>query len=207
MMNPNDIPGWINQRHQERLMETLINHKPQRILEIGCGYGRSTVTILNHMSYTAVLHTVDTYRHLDPRKFAKKHFKGYKRRGWTMPPALTENIHLMQQLGQRGFWEHITAQHPRRQSVTAHEMTSVQYIQQYQDRAYDMVYLDGDHSYAAVKAEITHYEQTPILCGDDYGPAHPGVIQAVDELRLKYPDRAWQPSEQHVKSGYWVVRI
>ena len=206
-MNVNHIPGWINQRHQDRLKETLATLSPgARILEIGCGYGRSTYHILTHMPPDAVLHTVDTYKHLNPRKFAKKHHKAYQRKGIEMAPLLSKHLKQMVELGQRGFWDSIIAQHPRAQSVTAHQMTSLEYIKQYKQRTYDMVYLDGDHSYAAVKAEIEHYEQTDILCGDDYGPAHPGVIQAVDELRLKYPDRAWQPSEQHVKSGYWVVR-
>ena len=206
-MNPNHIPGWINQRHQDRLAQTLHTMKPNsRILEIGCGFGRSTYQIMTHMPENSVLHTVDTYRHLDPRKFNKKHHKAYKRKGIEMDPQLSKHLKMMLQLGQRGFWDYITAQHPRHSSVTAYQMTSVDYMQQHPDNTYDMVYLDGDHSYVTVQKEIAHYEHTDIMCGDDYGPAHPGVIQAVDELRSKHPTRAWQPSEQHVKSGYWVVR-
>lgn len=205
-MNPNHIPGWINQTHQDRLAQTLHSMKEgSRILEIGCGYGRSTYQILTHMPKDSVLHTVDTYRHLDPRKFNKKHHKAYKRKGIVMDPQLSKHLKMMLQLGQRGFWDHIISQHPRNASVTAYQMTSVEYIKQHPHNTYDMVYLDGDHSYTAVSQEIAHYEHTDILCGDDYGPAHPGVIQAVDELRLKYPNRTWQPSEQRLKSGYWVV--
>ena len=206
-MNPNHIPGWINQRHQDRLAQTLHTMKPNsRILEIGCGFGRSTYQIMTHMPENSVLHTVDTFEHLSPQKFAKKHFKHYKRKSLEMDPQLFKHLHQMQEMGQRGFWNHITAQHPRHSSVTAYQMTSVDYMQQHPDNTYDMVYLDGDHSYVTVQKEIAHYEHTDIMCGDDYGPAHPGVIQAVDELRSKHPTRAWQPSEQHVRSGYWVVR-
>jgi len=189
------------------LAQTLHTMKPNsRILEIGCGFGRSTYQIMTHMPENSVLHTVDTFEHLSPQKFAKKHFKHYKRKSLEMDPQLFKHLHQMQEMGQRGFWNHITAQHPRHSSVTAYQMMSVDYMQQHPDNTYDMVYLDGDHSYVTVQKEIAHYEHTDIMCGDDYGPAHPGVIQAVDELRSKHPTRAWQPSEQHVRSGYWVVR-
>ena len=205
-MNPNHIPGWINQTHQDRLADTLHTMKPgSRILEIGCGYGRSTYHIMTHMPKNSVLHTVDTFRHLDPRKFNKKHHKAYQRKGIKMDPILSKHLEMMLQLGQRGFWDYITQQHPRHHSVTAYQMMSTEYIKQHPNHTYDMVYLDGDHTYTAVTQEIAHYEDTAIICGDDYGPAHPGVIQAVDELRLKYPNRTWQPSEQRLKSGYWVV--
>jgi SAM-dependent methyltransferase len=51
----------------------------------------------------------------------------------------------------------------------------------------DMVFIDADHQYGSVKADINawkrHVRRGGILCGHDYGdPAFPGVTQAVDEL-------------------------
>ena len=54
------------------------------------------------------------------------------------------------------------------------------------DRKADMVFIDCDHSYEAVKRDIELYRTflAPggILCGHDYEPGGPGVIQAVNEL-------------------------
>lgn len=208
MMNPNDIPGWINERHQLRLQQTLSALKPgARILEIGCGFGRSTVCILNHMPSSAVLHTVDTFAHLKPQKMRKKIIKGHQRKGIPMTAQLRDNTELLLHLNQREMWDRMVASHPHRSQCTVYQMTSSQFMYQHPSTQYDMVYLDGDHSYEAVSQELQHYQHCAVISGDDYGPAHPGVIQAVDELRARYPERTWQTSEQHVKSGFWSLRI
>ena len=50
----------------------------------------------------------------------------------------------------------------------------------------DFVYLDGNHEYEAVKADLAAWwpKLSPfaILAGHDYDPRHPGVIRAVDEF-------------------------
>lgn len=54
---------------------------------------------------------------------------------------------------------------------------------------FDLVVIDADHSYEAVKFDIIHYAPLlrpwGILCGHDYRPGE-GVARAVDEL-LTYP--------------------
>lgn len=54
----------------------------------------------------------------------------------------------------------------------------------------DFVFIDAGHSYEAVKADIAAWapkvREGGWLGGHDYHPAHPGVIQAVDEA---FPDR------------------
>lgn len=48
----------------------------------------------------------------------------------------------------------------------------------------DMLFLDADHSYDAVKEELLWAKELgiPILCGHDYGNPAFGVTRAVDEL-------------------------
>jgi Methyltransferase domain len=49
----------------------------------------------------------------------------------------------------------------------------------------DMVFLDGDHEYEAVVADIAAWlpKTRKLLCGRDYGnPEFPGVAEAVDEI-------------------------
>jgi len=47
----------------------------------------------------------------------------------------------------------------------------------------DVVWIDGDHSYEACLHDIKVFEpKTKVLiCGHDYAPSFPGVIQALDE--------------------------
>ena len=55
----------------------------------------------------------------------------------------------------------------------------------------DMVFIDGDHSYDKVKADIGAWlpKTKKIICGHDYGcPLSPGVKRAVDE---KFSDVRW----------------
>jgi methyltransferase family protein len=49
----------------------------------------------------------------------------------------------------------------------------------------DMVFLDGDHEYEGVVADIEAWlpKTRKLLCGHDYGhPDYPGVARAVDEI-------------------------
>jgi hypothetical protein len=53
------------------------------------------------------------------------------------------------------------------------------------DRSVDMVFIDADHSYEAVKADLlawfTKVVQRGVLCGHDY-TTRAGVRRAVDEV-------------------------
>ena len=55
--------------------------------------------------------------------------------------------------------------------------------------AFDFVFIDADHSYEAVRADILAYrplvKRGGILAGHDYAPKWEGVRQAVDELLPK----------------------
>lgn len=53
-------------------------------------------------------------------------------------------------------------------------------------RKVDMAWIDGDHGYADAKRDILTYgamvRPGGLLCGHDYEPAFPGVVQAVEEF-------------------------
>lgn len=69
---------------------------------------------------------------------------------------------------------------------------------------YDVVYIDGDHSYEAVRADIDAYSRKVAaggwLCGHDYHAGYQGVIWAVDEWRENRPVTVYA-------DGSWAVRI
>jgi predicted O-methyltransferase YrrM len=64
---------------------------------------------------------------------------------------------------------------------------------------FDFVFIDADHSYPSVKADILAWVpkvcRGGILAGHDYDPAWPGVVQAVDEIfplnRKRGPGSIW----------------
>lgn len=63
-------------------------------------------------------------------------------------------------------------------------LPSLQAAKAFQDDSIDMVFIDGAHSFGAVKADIQEWKPKAnrILSGHDYCPKHPGVMQAVNEL-------------------------
>jgi len=83
------------------------------------------------------------------------------------------------------------------------EMGSATAADLFEDSSLDFVYIDADHSYAAVKSDLEAWypklKPNGILSGHDYGSAFKDdVIKAVDEflklhnLQLKqYPDSSW----------------
>ena len=56
---------------------------------------------------------------------------------------------------------------------------------EYFDKEWDLVYLDDDHSYSAVKKWLEIFSNVPIVCGDDYNTTWQGVVSAVDEYTYK----------------------
>lgn len=61
--------------------------------------------------------------------------------------------------------------------------TSAEFRRDYRGPAPALVFLDADHSYAAVRDEIAwaRHAGAAIICGHDYGVARFGVTRAVDE--------------------------
>lgn len=211
-MDLQHIPGYTGEEHLARL-GSLVSDLPagSRILEIGCAYGRSTWCILNALTEGSTLTTVDTFQHLKTSKMYKSNHKGYQRSGKPMPKDLWHNLEEMQKRGHRGFYDWLMAQHPRDAQHQTYQMTSAEYIRLYPQRTYDLVYLDGDHAYNTVSMELQHYRNTPILCGDDWGPVHPEVTRAVDDFRSQHEQRTFTEPGPHPRTGqlqgFWSLRI
>ena len=59
------------------------------------------------------------------------------------------------------------------------------------DESFDLVFIDGDHSHEQCRADIEAWlpkiKRGGVMLGHDYGPNHPGVMQAVAEV-LGGPD-------------------
>lgn len=70
--------------------------------------------------------------------------------------------------------------------IEMHPRKSAEVVKNIKDGSLDLVFIDGDHSYDAVKHDIMEWGKKVrnggLLCGHDYSHTHEGVIRAVDEL-------------------------
>lgn len=86
--------------------------------------------------------------------------------------------------------------------VVKHQARSTDAAKTFDDQSVDVVYLDGDHSLTAVRADIRAWmpklKRGGWLAGHDYHWEFPGVLRAVHELVGK-PERVF-------RDGSWVVR-
>lgn len=71
----------------------------------------------------------------------------------------------------------------------------------------ELVYIDGDHSYEAVRRDIERYGSLArkIICGDDYGVAE-GVTRAVDGS-FPEPGPVGSASRLHIAPPFWWVEV
>lgn len=70
---------------------------------------------------------------------------------------------------------------------------------EFDDRSFDMVFIDAEHTYEGVKRDIQNWgpKARYILCGHDYCKEWPDVMRAVDELL----------GEVEVHDSIWVKRL
>lgn len=160
-----NIHGWFSAQHlyQQMVHETKSGGI---FVEVGAWKGRSAaymaVEIANSGKNIA-LHTVDWFKGSDE----PAHHSDPDVRAGRLLEVFTKNIK------------------PVRQYVTAHVMVSVAAAAQFEDDSLDFVFLDADHTYEGVKADILAWlpkvKPGGMLAGDDYN-YFPGVKKAVDEL-------------------------
>jgi precorrin-6B methylase 2 len=75
------------------------------------------------------------------------------------------------------------------------KMSSLEAVQQVNGEGFDMVFIDGEHTYENTKADIQAWlpKTRKVICGHDYSEKWPGVIQAVQEIfgEVKVTDSIW----------------
>jgi predicted O-methyltransferase YrrM len=163
-----ETPGWATESELLWLAEQSANLKPDsRVIEIGTFLGRSALAIACNLEpEESRLVCVDPYvDYGDP----------------LMGPQPWEDIFGIAKETLAGYAS-LLREPSSRAAIRFH------------DHTIDMIFIDGDHSYSAVLADITAWERTikpgGLICGHDYG-VHPGVKQAVDESfsygRIKFP--------------------
>ncbi len=151
------IDGWMSTAELLWLAEQARQH--ERIVEVGSWLGRSAVALADNTE--GVVYCVDLWDgNLAP---------GISGGGWT--PETCFAAFLANTAGRRVL-------RARLPSLVAAEKLSY--------RLFDMIFLDADHSYEAVKADIQAWRLLlapgGLLCGHDFSEEFPGVKRAVREL-------------------------
>lgn len=100
---------------------------------------------------------------------------------WEFNPQLTKNIDLAYQNTLKNLA-------PFGEKIHIRKAWSPKASEEFEDEYFDFIYIDGDHTYEAVKADMEGWwdklKVGGIMSGHDYG--WPGVRKAVDEFALEY---------------------
>lgn len=175
MKNPE---GWFSFKNfYEKMAKELPNNF--KIIEIGCFFGKSCSYLaveLANLGKTGDFYVVDTFKGSNEA--------GHKR--------------IMSRYGVNDFYNLFTENLDEggiRNLVIPIKSTSIAASKLFNDRYFDMVCIDGDHSYDAVKQDIRHwYDKIKIggtLGGDDikWGTVHKAVTESLDNVNIE--GNAW----------------
>lgn len=162
-MDYNEIEGFSQYTDQGILLEKLLQDLPTdiNVLEIGIYYGRMTIMwndILqkNNINYSYT--AIDNFKGIETNKGQDIDFKGIALKN--LKPLLN-NINIIDNDSKKEYINH-------------------------PDNFYDIVYIDGEHTYEGVlndiKCWLPKVKEGGYICGDDYIAGWPGVVQAVNEM-------------------------
>jgi len=160
--NENNIDGYMSLRELNFLHDKAKEMKS--VLEVGSWKGRSTHALLTGCKgeVTAVDHFQGSADILDS----------------TNKRAKVEDIYgeFLKNVG--SF-----------KNLKIEKMSSERASEKLKDEKFEMIFIDGEHTYEAVKKDIELWKGkcTKFLCGHDYTTSWPGVMKAVDET-LGKPD-------------------
>ncbi len=145
----------------ETVAEWLADTDPQRGAEIGVKEGRFCAHLLGRFPSLVMLA-------VDP---------------WEDQPGAAEDY-----IGWRWgeiYRQYRTAVQPFAERVLEYRCYSLEAAKQVTDGSLDFVFIDAQHDYDSVRADIAAWRGKVraggLLCGHDYVPKFPGVIRAVDE--------------------------
>lgn len=151
------IPGEMLRGELNWLFETA--QQMGSIVEVGSWKGRSTHALLSGCRGT--VHAVD-------------HFLGCETAAGkcTRENAVLENVFQEFQKNV-GYLK----------NLKIHKMSSIEAAKNFEDKSIDMIFIDADHSYESLKADIEAWlpKVKRLICGHDYSESTPGVERAVRE--------------------------
>ena len=178
-----DIPGWTDPP-QHNLYKKLVEQLPKnpKVLEIGCAWGRSTWAWLDVLPNDAEFYVLDNFCLPTTRHFPEliNNYVEYNK------PKLKEfaSACLKRNLLQKEIFLYCIQQHPSFSNIKNIYDNDYFDWKIVNDIKFDLVYIDGDHSYKHVSDQLEYFKDVPIVCGDDYKEQQrdyfEGLMTAVD---------------------------
>ena len=167
--------SWLCPQSQVQLELLIAQHQIEHVLEIGTCYGCSAIWFAQRVPMVVC---VDMWVDI-PEHFFYDTYEAFNAN--TKAAGVAHKVRIV--------------------SGDSHDRCTRRNIQLIRER-FDLVYLDGDHTYKGCASDIRTYGRLAgkILCGDDYDPDSPdlaGVVQAVDQL---------VPSRQIAGRFWWMRR-
>ena len=176
--------------HTDTIIDIINTHKVSKFAEIGVWKSKTTRKILKYCPSIKEYWAVDQWQTL-PEGFG--HMSRRTKEDW-------DNLHQ--------FACTLCLYYPqlkiiRSQSVPSAEIFPAGY--------FDMVYIDADHRYETVKADICAWRSKiksgGHLSGHDYGSSrHRGVKQAVDEI-FQANDKIFQNNIKILTDYVWITTL
>jgi hypothetical protein len=169
----NGIEGWMTPLELEFL--SVMAAKNKTVLEVGSWKGRSTKALLDAAKKVFAVDTWEGSQDPDDLTYeqAKKEdiFATFKKN-----VGHYDNLKII-----------------KKDSIAASKMFS--------DKAVDMVFIDANHTYEGVSADIKAWlpKARKVICGHDYADGWPGVKQAVDEI--------FEGKKIQVVGSIWCVEL
>ena len=166
----NRISGWMSKDELDFLYN--LAKKMESIVEVGSWKGRSTHALLSGCQ---------------GKVYAIDHFRGSASENQQVREASAKDIYAEFRGNVGGF-----------DNLEVLKISSVEATEQFENKSVDMVFIDADHSYEMVKADIEAWlpKAKKMICGHDYWFG--GVNKAVKELF---------GSNIKTFSGIWIKEI
>ena len=197
-----DVAGFNNKTHLQSLAEFAASiGENSRVLEIGVGFGGSTWQLLDSLPNNCELHSCDTFQMNNNKR---KHIDGILQTHQTNV-AIINQMAVYENKDQRAAFDWAVKQHPRYKTLMkrVHHYTSLKLLRN--DVNWDMVYIDGLHSYENVSQELKKLDHVEYMCGDDYHPSHKGCKRAIDEW-ISRTGRPFAHDPFESNSGFWYSK-
>lgn len=180
-----DVPGWGN---ATEIFSSIIPSLPNdaRLLEIGCGLGKSTWSILDHMTPDMSLSVLDSFDYNNDRQYVWNELIRCEILDRFSPERQQDLKDLITTNSQYDIFMHVVQHHENFKLIkNIYKMQSQTYVDLQLCNHYDFIFIDGDHSYETVLNELNYFKDSTIITGDDYAnPDCPGVLAAVDQFAV-----------------------
>lgn len=161
------IDGWVSGWELLWLGLSAADHK--KIIEIGAWKGRSTYMLAHYTK--GKVYAVDN---------------------WSGPTNIMEHADGYKEILDKGpdfvynqFCKNIEPVKNKVVIIRENSNVAFRTLEENYGKDFDMLFIDGDHQYFQIKADIENYMKLlkpgGLICGHDY-PGYPGVYKAVNEL-------------------------